>query len=142
MRKWPIALFAALAACGAYPRDTAGTLDRIERTHEIRVGLASGTQDLAAAKIFVSRLERATGAKSRAKSEGIEALIAQLNAGDLDLVIGDVAIDSPWAADVAVIEPLTKRRVGRSTLGLSPIVRNGENRWIGFLERQARGSEK
>ncbi len=138
MRRGAIILLLSLAACRPYPRDTAGTLDRIERSHAIRVGLIAGTPGIDRAKPFLTGLERATGAKAHPVGGSAEPLIAALNADQLDLVIGEFAADSPWIADVAVIEPLKMRRVGKSDLGLSAIARNGENRWIMLLEKHAR----
>jgi hypothetical protein len=37
-----------------------------------------------------------------------------------------------------VIESLAERPLGERRVGLSPIARNGENRWIMLLEREAR----
>jgi hypothetical protein len=54
------------------------------------------------------------------------------------MAIGEVAKDSPWLDDVAVIEPIAERRVGDRQLGLSAIARNGENRWVMLLEQHAR----
>lgn len=53
-------------------------------------------------------------------------------------MIGDFADDSPWADHVALIEPLSSRKTGERSVGLTPVARNGENQWIGLLEQQAR----
>ena len=138
VRRGVVILLISLAACGPYPRDIEGTLDRVERTHVIRVGLVEGTTGIDRTTSFLNDLGRATGARVQPTTGSAEPLIAALDADQLDLVIGEVATDSPWVKDVAVIEPLVTRRVGKSDLGLSPIARNGENRWIMLLERQAR----
>ena len=67
-----------------------------------------------------------------------ERLLSRLEEGELDLVVAEVATDSPWRRDVAVLEPLSRRRAGGRVLALSPVARNGENRWIGLLEVEAR----
>ena len=82
-----------------------------------------------------SSIEARPGIKDPAK---VEALFAALEKGDLDLVVTEVADDSPWLTEVAVIDPLSRRRVGERLLGLSPVARNGENRWVALLERQQR----
>lgn len=139
-----LAVLAALtlAGCGPYPRDIGGTYERIERTQALRVGLAElPASDGAAARAYVARLERVTGAKATVVSGPAERQLARLENGDLDLVIGEFAEDSPWVAEFAILEPLALRSTGRRRLGLSPVARNGENRWIGVLEREIRNSE-
>jgi hypothetical protein len=132
-----------LAACGPYPRDISGTLDSIERSGSLRVGFADlRAQDVLAAEAFVSRVESATGAKAKVDRGPTDSQIARLESGDLDLVIGEFAEDSPWTTETAIIEPLQRRKVGRRTLGLSPVAANGENRWIALLEREVRDSRK
>lgn len=131
---------AALTACGPYPDDVEGTLYRVETQHRIRLGLAEVPAPARpAADMFLRRIAKGTGATLDAPREGSsEELFAALENGELDLVVAEVAEDSPWLPDVAVIEPLAERRSGERKLGLSAVVRNGENRWIMLLEREAR----
>jgi ABC-type phosphate/phosphonate transport system substrate-binding protein len=134
-------LLAALAGCDAYPRDMEGTLDKVESQKIVRVGLIaspSSATDRSAIASFLARLTRATGASPRIVAGSAEPLLLQLESDRLDLVIGEIAPDSPWITDVAVIEPLAVRSAGDRQIGLSPVARNGENRWIGLLERLAR----
>ena len=130
-----------LSGCDSYPRDINGTRDRVEAGRVIRVGLfqeslAGPNRGLAAA--YLARLSRATGARPQIQTGAAEPLLARLEAGELDLAIGEIAGDSPWIDGVAVIEPLAEHRLGDRTIGLSPIARNGENRWVMLLEREAR----
>jgi hypothetical protein len=128
-----------LAACGPYPRDVTGTFDDVERTHSFKVGFADmRPADLAAAAAFVARLERATGAIAKTDNGPAETQLARLENDQLDLVIGEFAQDTPWSTEVTILEPLAQRTVGERTMGLSPVAANGENRWIGLLEREIR----
>jgi hypothetical protein len=132
---------ALVAACGSLPRDVEGTSERVEASRVVRVGLFHGLlagPDRARAAAWLDRLGRATGARPQFVTGAAEPLLARLQAGELDLVIGEVALDSPWVDEVAVIEPLATHEVGGRTIGLSPIARNGENRWIVLLEREVR----
>ena len=141
LRYPPILACLLLAACGPYPRDIEGTLDRIEQTHVLRVGLADlRPKDQPAAQRFIGRIEQATGASAEIHTDHLEGQLARLEEGELDLVIGEIAEDSPWLPSVAVIEPLAKRREGKRVLGLSPVAANGENRWVALLEREVRDS--
>ncbi len=133
--------FAALAGCNAYPRDIEGTLDTIETQRIVRVGLIgnySNAGDRYLTEAFLARLAHATGASPRIVTGSAEPLLVQLETNQLDLVIGEIAQDSPWNTDVAVIEPLAVRSMGERQIGLSPVARNGENRWIMLLERLVR----
>ena len=139
LRFWPILCCFALAACGPYPRDVSGTLDRIEREQRFTVGLAALTpRDAQVARRFVARIERATGAEASIERGPLERQLVRLEEGELDLVIAELAEDSPWVMPVAVIEPLGRRHEGKRRLGLSPVAANGENRWIALLEREVR----
>jgi hypothetical protein len=141
LRTFVITLCLVLAACGPYPRDISGTLDAIERTGRVRVGFADlRPQDVGAAEAFVARIEKATGAQADIARGPVDSQIARLESGELDLVIGEFAEDSPWISEAAIIEPLQRRKVQRRTLGLSPVAANGENRWIALLEREVRDS--
>ena len=97
-------------------------------------------QDEQAARRFVVRLERATGAEATIERGPLERQLVRLEEGRLDLVIGELAEDTPWGMPVAVIEPLGRRHEGTRRLHLSPVAANGENRWIALLEREVRDS--
>lgn len=130
-----------LVACDAMPRDIEGTRGRVESSQIIWVGLldsAISADNRERIVSYLQRLGRETGARPRVAAEAGEPVLAQLQDGQLDLVIGEVASDSPWRAQVAVIEPLSERGVAEHRIGLSPIARNGENRWIMLLEKAVR----
>ena len=138
---FPFALVASalLAGCGPYPTDMAGTLERIEARHVIRVGVAAIPESgQAAMGDFLARVRRASDARVEAKHGPMESLFADLQRGKLDMVVAEVAEDSPWITEITAIEPIATRRQGERILGLGAIVRNGENRWVALLERQAR----
>ena len=131
------AMLVLLGGCGDYPRDVAHTSDRVKASGVIRVGLVAGG-DADTARAYIARVERATGARARATTGASEHLLARLEDGQLDLVLGPFAKDSPWADDVALLDPIDGKRIGQRTLGLTPVARNGENRWIMTLEHEAR----
>ena len=130
----------ALAACGPYPRDIDGTTERIRRDGIVRVAFAEldpGQERIA--RSYAERVAASAGAQIRQQPNGAtETVFARLEEGELDLVVAEVATDSPWLAHVAVLEPLARRRAGHRLLTLSPVARNGENRWIALLEIEAR----
>lgn len=135
------ATLAALGACDTYPRDVEGTLAAVRRDKVIHVGIVSAgmsPQAQATATAYLQRVGAATGARPAVTPGSAEPLLAELEQGKLDLVIGDFASDTPWANDVSVLEPIASYRVGKRDFGLSPVARNGENAWIMLLERAVR----
>ncbi len=139
LREFAALLALTLSACGPYPRDIGGTLESVEKQGVVRVGLTQiEPADAPAARAYLARLEAATGAKVRATTGSAERQLAALEAGEFDLVLGEFAEDSPWLDSVAVIEPIASRTVGDRRIGLAPVAANGENRWIGVLEKAVR----
>ncbi|QUT05110.1 hypothetical protein KFK14_19215 [Sphingobium phenoxybenzoativorans] len=130
-----------VTACGSYPADAEGTLNAIKHAHVIRVGLIEGTQrspNFSKVQSYLKQVSEDVGAKVEVRQGSAEALFAEIEQGSLDVAVGEIASDSPWLPDVAVVEPIAKRSVGHCSLGLSAIARNGENAWIMVLERHAR----
>jgi len=134
-----VCLAAVLAGCGSLPRDPDGTLGRVRSEHIFRVGIISdggtpaGDAEMAA---FLARVSRATGARATVRRGASEPLLLDLEAGGLDLVLGPLAPKSPWADEVAILRPIAEP-IAPQHLVVTPIVRNGENRWIMLLEREA-----
>jgi DNA-binding transcriptional LysR family regulator len=139
---WRLALCAALtlAACDRLPTDPDGTLDRVKAERRFRVGLIAtgGTPaDRRLENDFLARITRSTGARPEVKQGASEPLLLDLEDGGLDLVIGPLSSESPWVERVALLEPLGAVP-GPHEVQVTPIARNGENRWTMLLEREAR----
>jgi hypothetical protein len=138
-RLLPLCLGAALAGCGTLPRDPDGTLERVRAERLFRVGLiadggaAAGEVETAA---FLAAVSRATGARAAVRQGAAEPLLLDLEDGKLDLVIGPISPKSPWAAEVAIVRPIAEPTAPRH-LVVTPVARNGENKWIMLLEREA-----
>jgi len=140
--KWRLALCAALmlAACNRLPTDPDGTLDRVRAERGFRVGLIAtgGTPaDRRLENAFLARIARATGARPVVKQGASEPLLLDLEDGGLDLVVGPLSSESPWLERVALL-PSLGAVAGPHEVEITPIARNGENRWIMLLEREAR----
>jgi len=140
--KWRLALCAALTltACDRLPRDPDGTLDRVRSERRFRVGLiAAGDAPagLERERLFLARVAEATGARPLIETGASEPLLLDLEDGGLDLVIGPLSSESPWLERVALLEPLGPAP-GPHKAVVTPIARNGENRWIMLLEAQVR----
>jgi hypothetical protein len=133
-------LLLTAAGCHQIPRDPEGTLDRVRAERAFRVGLiSSGDQRNGRAReqAFIGRVAAAADARPVLMEGAAEPLLIELEEGRLDLVIGMVSPKSPWMKDVAILRPLAETR-SEPKLLLVPIARNGENRWIMVLEREAR----
>jgi len=132
-------LSASIAGCGSVPRDPDGTLERVRSTHGFRVGLiadAGGPAGDSEVAAFIAGVSRATGARPIVRRGASEPLLLDLEAGRLDLVLGPISPKSPWADEVAILRPIAEP-VAPQHLVVTPIARNGENRWIMLLEREA-----
>lgn len=134
-----LALPFLLSACADYPRDLEGTSNAIHSRKTMRIGIVAGsTSDAARRQAFIAELARIIGARTLHVTGSAEPLLLDLNSGKLDLVIGEFAKDTPWIDEVAVIEPIARRMVGKDEIDLVPIARNGENRWVMTLEKAVR----
>ena len=136
-----LSLVLALASCSDIPADPDGTLERVQRERTFRVGLvASGTDPLAAdrQRLFLQRIALASGAVPVAEAGAMEPLLLKLEEGGLDLVIGHLAPDSPWAKRVTLLPPLHEEVSEAGHDHLIAAAKNGENAWIGLLHPAAR----
>ena len=132
----------ALAGCGL-PRDTEGTLERVRVERSFRVGLvATGEAKpaVAEAEALLRRLSASTGATPRLEAGAAEPLLARLEAGELDLVIGRFVDRSPWEKRVS-IAPAVQSSIsgaGARSHQLAAATRHGENAWIALVHRASR----
>ncbi|MEO7826675.1 MAG: hypothetical protein ABIR60_05990, partial [Allosphingosinicella sp.] len=116
------------------------TLQRIRHEHRFRVGvIADGGSPVAPdrQRLFLARVARAAGAVPVFNKGASEPLLIELEDGKLDLVIGPLSPESPWISRVALL-PQIGEAAAPERLALTPIARNGENRWIMLLEAEAR----
>lgn len=129
------AVLLLLPACGDLPRDPHGTLERVRAEKVIRLGEVAGAPEDAAAQAALSALAARTGARIERVSGHGEELLERLEDGELDLVYGQFAEDSPWASAVhfgtpprGPSHPPKSQRLPRFAF------RMGENGWIAAVE--------
>lgn len=130
-----------MAACSAFPQDAEGTLERVRRDHVFRVGvIASGAGTVAPgeARLFLSKVAAATGARPQLRAGASEPLLLDLADGRLDIVLGPLADATPWKNAVAVLRPLQDSGASGPHPVLAAAARNGENAWVMLLERAVR----
>jgi hypothetical protein len=141
--KWTLILCAALlAGCGGMPKDPERTLERVQASRTFSVGLiAAGGPAVADRRhAFVRRVAEATGARPAIEEGAAEPLLARLERGELDLVVGAFAPKSPWARQVTLLPPLGEQAGRGGPVVIAAAARNGENGWIALLHREARAA--
>nr|WP_314840962.1 transporter substrate-binding domain-containing protein [uncultured Microbacterium sp.] len=142
---------ALLAGCGlTIPTDPDGTLDRISGG-ELRVGFSpdpglvegetTGEDDGAPSGSLpdlVTGFADEIGAEVEWTEGSEETLVGMLESGDLDLVIGGITSDTPWADRAGVTRgyPGIDGADGRDIVMLVPL---GENAVLSALERHLDG---
>lgn len=87
---------------------------------------------------LLRRVARVSGARGRLESGDAEPLLNRLEEGELDIVIGRFEAASPWKRLVSFSPPLRVEKHGKTKFHLVAAMRNGENAWIGLVEREAR----
>lgn len=127
-----------LAGCDTIPRDPSRTSERIAKTGVIRLGAVAGAESDPAIERALGALAAGTGARVERIAGPGEAMLESLEKGEIDLVYGRFADDSPWAAHVHLGTPSggsegypKSRRMPRFAM------RNGENGWIMTVEKVA-----
>lgn len=102
--------FGALTACASIPADPDGTLERVRETGVLRVGASpaeplvdiSGATPRGTLPETVRDYASSLGADVTWSVDSEERLVASLERGDLDVVIGGVTDASPWSSRATV----------------------------------------
>jgi hypothetical protein len=133
-----IAMLAAicLAGCDHFPQDPERTLEQVQESRVLRVGIEG--QPPPEATRLLHQIEAVTGARARISEGGVEPLLAKLDKGEIDLVIARFGRETPWAAEAALSPPLHIDGSGETATEWRAAMRGGENRWIMLVETRAR----
>lgn len=140
-----LALFAFLAACGL-PHDTDGSLDRIRSDQLLRAGAAhhppyvaaDGSGEPAGSEVeLVEQYAEHLGADVEWEVDSEAALIEELEAGRLDIVVAGFEDTSPWAEQAAFTRPYLEQVEGPEATKRAHVMatRMGENALLVDLER-------
>jgi len=125
------------ASCSDFPHDPEGTLDRVRADGAFRVGIvARGAPVTAQEQLFLQQVARAANARPQIEHAASESLLARLEEGELDLVLGEFDAASPWLKRVTFIPPLSARSAEGDAAIVSAVARNGENAWIRLLHAE------
>lgn len=136
-------LTAGLAACGTIPRDPDGTLEQVRTEQLLRVG-ASPAEGSVAFEDASPTGPEADLAEDFAAALGVEVswtlggegeLVAAMERGELDLLIGGLRADSPWADKISLTRPYRESTELDETIKHVLAVPLGENAMLVRLER-------
>ncbi|WP_373355108.1 hypothetical protein [Pseudoroseicyclus sp. CXY001] len=129
----PLALaliLALLTGCDSFPKDPDGTTERIAESGVMRAGIVGDAAGEAEERALATALAAASGAEAELHPGSAETLLLAMEAGELDIVIGDFAEASPWAGRLALApSPLTAHPPKEAPV-LRALLPPGENRWL------------
>lgn len=138
-----VLLVLGLTGCGSIPRDPDATLEQVRTERLLRVGASPAEGSVALED------ERAVGPEADlvlafADDLGVEVswtlggeseLVAAMERGELDLLIGGLLSDSPWADKVSLTRPYRESTELDETVKHVMAVPLGENAMLVRLER-------
>lgn len=138
--KWRIVLagcvMAAAVGCADIPRDSERTEALVRESQTIRLGWVAGTPSEPKAQTVLAEVGRATNAQVQRREGDSETLLHDLEHGQIDLVYGSFAMDSPWMTKVYLGKALGWRAEPPKHVAAPRFAyRNGENGWIMRVER-------
>lgn len=135
----------ALAGCGvSIPADPEGTLDDVTGG-VLEVGVTpnapyvdTNQQEPTGSEVeLVSSFADSIGASVEWTEGSEQTLVALLEAGEIDLVIGGFTEDTPWSDRVALTRAYTQaEQTDGSSKGLVMLAPMGENAFLSALERE------
>jgi hypothetical protein len=139
MKILPLLALALCASCDGIPKDPDGTLDRVRADQQYKVGIIASGEPIGAdrQRLFLNRVSAAAQARPALETGAAEPLLAKLEEGELDLVLGPMAPHSPWSKMVTFLPPLGEQVTREGHIHVIAAARNGENAWITLLDAEA-----
>lgn len=107
------ALALASGACGRLPHDPEHTLDRVQKTHQVRIGVVNNPpwavrtsgEPMGVEVELARRFAQSLGATATWYWGGEEEELKALEKFGLDMVIADVDAKTPWSKTVGITTP-------------------------------------
>lgn len=125
-----------LGACDSLPRDPENTTERVKEDHTIILGVVASESVGGKEAVVASRLADAFDAEVQIRRSSGEQLLASLEEGQIDLVYGEFANNSPWARHIHLGAPFDGNGHAERDRPVARLAyRNGENGWIARVER-------
>jgi DNA-binding transcriptional LysR family regulator len=136
MKPFLILALAILSACSRFPADTDGTLDRVTNG-ELRVGLVHAGAGASELLSFTRQLSARTSSRIQLVTGSAEPMLMKLEAGELDLVLGQFDRSSPWQQRITFSRPISTTEKKGAAPELKAAMRNGEHAWAMEVDRTA-----
>lgn len=124
-----------LSACKV-PEDPEGTTEAVTGQH-LRIGALTQALDPVEAQAL-SRLAQVLGAEQDVVTGDPHTLFSQLETGELHVIAGRIPANTPFAADVALTDPLGRVKIGADREDRVLAIRKGENRFLVTVNRAIR----
>ena len=131
-----ILALALLCGCTRFPADTEGTLERVTNG-ELRVALVHAGDGAPELLSFARRLSERTSSHIQLITGSTEPMLMKLEAGELDLVLGQFDRSSPWRQRITFSQPISVNRSKSVGHELKAAIRNGEHAWAMEVDRAA-----
>jgi DNA-binding transcriptional LysR family regulator len=136
-------VLAALVGCADYPKDVEGTSERLSGG-TLHVGIvADGGAAADRPEQLIAALAQELSSRPEVETGNAEPMLLRLEKGELDLVVGSFAADTPWSTRVTFSKPLLPQTDPDHESKAA--VRLGEHRWsmivdgaVSRLNKQAR----
>ncbi len=128
---------ALLAGCDDFPKDISGTTEAILRSGAMRAGIVASDRS-GEENALATRLADSLDVAAEVSESSTEDLVRGLEEGEIDIVIGSFAKDTPWADRAAITGPARAIDPPADHPALRALVRPGENRWLIHVERTIR----
>lgn len=133
---------AAAGGCSTIPRDPGGTLERVRDSGVLRVGaspsegrvIIDGHRVSGPEAELVSGFARSLGASVRWRPGGEGELVAAMERGELDVLVGGLSATSPWVGTVSLTRPYAESSDHGQLLQHVMAVPLGENATLVALE--------
>lgn len=125
-----ISLF-LVGACSPFPKDAAGTTERIERTRTLRVAVVAGTEKWGDAKQVTDKLARRYGSTVEVRFGPAAKLLQDLKEGRADIVIGEFGRSAAVSKEASLSDAIGQPEPRDGMLPVLRVARKkGENRLI------------
>lgn len=136
----PVLILFLLGGCWL-PRDPEGTADRVEGG-TLDVGLLDDRDLDPPDATALAAIAAEFSARPRLRHGDPHQLLAALERGDLDLLIGGIPASTPFADHAGLSAPFGEVRIGTRTEDRVLAVRKGENRFLLRINRSTAALRK
>lgn len=128
-----------LGGCTELPIDPEGTMERVRGTKVLRAGMIATGNEVLDPPLghFLNLLASDTGSRPQILPGSTETLLPMLEKGKLDIVVGHLAPDTPWATRVTILPSPQEMKTEDGEPARAAVVRNGENAWVALVYRHA-----